>query len=167
MRPVFTVKSITFNACRCSARYVQVAVPTPFDSTAHNGLEQYTWDDDKKRIKVKYTFNDGSFSGKETVVYQKGRVNPNSENGARWQVNTCRRTVSRVGSHIDIRLVCMIVASTPAVIGNCGKGVLNAVTDGAFTSCDARRCCDIHVNRSNLGWDSSTCPFGSITPLST
>merc|ERR1719163_231029 len=42
--------------------YVQVAVPTPFDSTAHNGLEQYTWDDDKKQIKVKYTFNDGSFS---------------------------------------------------------------------------------------------------------
>ena len=34
--------------------YVQLAIPTPFDRTAHNGLEQYSWDDAKKRVSVKY-----------------------------------------------------------------------------------------------------------------
>jgi hypothetical protein len=68
-------------------RYVQVAIPTPFDKTAHNGLEQYTWDEKNKRVAVQYTFKEGSFNGKEVVVKQKGRVNPKSTNGAMWQVN--------------------------------------------------------------------------------
>mmetsp|Transcript_14031 Transcript_14031/g.20412 ORF Transcript_14031/g.20412 Transcript_14031/m.20412 type:complete len:231 (+) Transcript_14031:89-781(+) len=66
--------------------YVQVAIPTPFDKTAHNGLEEYTWNEKKQRVDVKYTFNDGSFTGKQTVVYQKGRVNSKVESGAQWQV---------------------------------------------------------------------------------
>jgi apolipoprotein D and lipocalin family protein len=66
--------------------YVQVAIPTPFDRGAHNGLEQYTWNEQKQRVKVKYTFNNKSFTGKLTEVTQVGRVAPKSENGTTWQV---------------------------------------------------------------------------------
>ena len=65
---------------------MQVAIPTPFDKTAHNGLEQYVWNEKKNRVDVTYTFNDGSFEGKQVVVKQKGRVNPTSSTGAQWQV---------------------------------------------------------------------------------
>jgi len=82
-----TPTTATIDPLKCMGDwYVQVAIPTPFDSAAHNGLEQYEWDDKEKRIKVKYTFNDGSFTGKQTVVYQKGRINPSSANGSKWQV---------------------------------------------------------------------------------
>jgi lipocalin len=66
--------------------YVQVAIPTPFDRNATNGLEEYTWDEKKQRVRVKYTFNAGSFTGKLNTVYQLGRTNPKSDNGTRWQV---------------------------------------------------------------------------------
>jgi len=66
--------------------HVQVAVPTPFDKNAYNGLEQYTWNEKKQRVEVKYTFNTGSFTGKETSFYQVGRVKPGSDNGTEWQV---------------------------------------------------------------------------------
>jgi len=66
--------------------FVQVAIPTPFDRGAHNGLEQYSWDEEEQRVKVKYTFSSGSFEAKPTVVYQKGRVAPGSEDGTLWQV---------------------------------------------------------------------------------
>lgn len=66
--------------------YVQVAVPTPFDKTAHNALELYEWDDRRQRVRVTYTFNAGSPSGKQKTVGQIGRVNPRNENGTLWQV---------------------------------------------------------------------------------
>jgi len=66
--------------------FVQVAIPTPFDRGAHNGLEQYSWDEEEQRVKVKYTFSSGSFEAKPTIVYQKGRVAPGSEDGTLWQV---------------------------------------------------------------------------------
>lgn len=66
--------------------YVQVAVPTPFDKTAHNGHELYEWDDRQQRVRVTYTYNDGSFSGKKKTIGQIGRVHPRSENGTLWQV---------------------------------------------------------------------------------
>jgi len=34
---------------------------------------------------VTYTFNEGSFTGKQTVVKQKGRANPDCSTGAKWQ----------------------------------------------------------------------------------
>jgi len=72
---------------RCMGNwYVQVAIPTPFDRGAHNGLEQYEWDEKKQRVSVKYTFNSGSFEGKVTTVKQVGRVHPGNENGTTWQV---------------------------------------------------------------------------------
>ena len=75
------------DALKCMGDWhVQVAIPTPFDKQAHNGLEHYEWDEKAKRVRVTYTFNDGSFTGKETVVHQVGRVNPKSENGTKWQV---------------------------------------------------------------------------------
>ena len=56
--------------------YVQVAVPTAFDQSAHNGLEQYTWDEKRKRVKVRYTYNDKSPDGPVKEVLQTGRCNP-------------------------------------------------------------------------------------------
>ena len=75
--------------CVTLCRYVQVAIPTPFDRTAHNGLEQYVWNTKKNRVDVTYTFNDGSFTGKQTVVKQKGRANPKCSTGAKWQARVC------------------------------------------------------------------------------
>eukprot|EP00622_Pseudochattonella_farcimen_P007686 FR743730.1.p1 GENE.FR743730.1~~FR743730.1.p1 ORF type:complete len:172 (+),score=23.54 FR743730.1:57-572(+) len=66
--------------------YVQVAIPTAFDQNAHNGLEQYTWDEKKQRVKVRYTYNDKSPDGPVKEVLQIGRCNPSDENGTRWQV---------------------------------------------------------------------------------
>ena len=82
-----TPTAATVDVMKCMGDwYVQVAVPTPFDKGAHNGLEQYVWNPRKQQVDVKYTFNDGSFSGKQTAVYQKGRVNPANSSGAQWQV---------------------------------------------------------------------------------
>ena len=36
-----------------SRRYVQVAVPTPLDRGASNGLEQYVWNEEKQQVEVK------------------------------------------------------------------------------------------------------------------
>ena len=82
--PCFCAKACAQRRLLSKHRYVQVAIPTPFDKTAHNGLEEYTWNEKKQRVDVKYTFNDGSFTGKQTVVYQKGRVN--SKVAVCWRV---------------------------------------------------------------------------------
>eukprot|EP00614_Pseudopedinella_elastica_P002526 CAMPEP_0172597774 /NCGR_PEP_ID=MMETSP1068-20121228/17739_1 /TAXON_ID=35684 /ORGANISM="Pseudopedinella elastica, Strain CCMP716" /LENGTH=170 /DNA_ID=CAMNT_0013397371 /DNA_START=9 /DNA_END=521 /DNA_ORIENTATION=+ len=66
--------------------FVQIAIPTAFDRNAHNGMERYEWDEKRKRVKVTYTFNQGSFAGRKNTVYQVGRVHPKSENGTEWQV---------------------------------------------------------------------------------
>ena len=80
---LYTAASLS--ECVTLCRYVQVAIPTPFDKTAHNGLEQYVWNTKKNRVDVTYTFNEGSFTGKQTVVKQKGRANPDCSTGAKWQ----------------------------------------------------------------------------------
>ena len=65
--------------------YVQVAWPTPFDRDATNGLEQYTWNEEKEQVAVKYTFN--SKSGAPTVVQQIGGVVKTTEDyGTEWWV---------------------------------------------------------------------------------
>merc|ERR1712039_135403 len=66
--------------------YVQVAIPTPFDEDAFNGLEQWTWNAELEQINVQYTWNTGSFDGEQTIIYQQGRVNPQSEYATLWQV---------------------------------------------------------------------------------
>jgi hypothetical protein len=108
--------------CIHLCRYVQVAIPTPFDKTAHNGLEQYTWDEKNKRVAVQYSFKEGSFNGKEVVVKQKGRVNPKSTNGAMWQVNDHMNDNMRRYSgirHPDGKEICNQIRKT--IIGKHSK----------------------------------------------
>ena len=63
--------------------YVQVAVPTPLDSGASNGLEQYSWDAEKERVSVVYDFD--TPKGKKMTVQQIGGVT-DKEFGTTWWV---------------------------------------------------------------------------------
>jgi len=136
---------------------VQVAVPTPFDKTAHNGLEQYTWDEEKKRIKVKYTFNDGSFTGKETVVYQKGRVNPDSKNSARWQVKPWLGLfympfwLDYVVLDVDTANYSYLVASSPETTG-LGSWLYIMTREQCVTDQYLEK---LRESASKAGWDMS------------
>mmetsp|Transcript_3037 Transcript_3037/g.7559 ORF Transcript_3037/g.7559 Transcript_3037/m.7559 type:complete len:164 (+) Transcript_3037:26-517(+) len=72
---------------RCMGKwYVQAAIPTPFDRHAHNGVEEYTWDPASERVAVTYTYRSKAFDGKETTIYQTGRISPKSTNRTVWQV---------------------------------------------------------------------------------
>lgn len=66
--------------------YVQVSIPTPFDRNAHNSCENYVWDERNQRVRVTYTYNDGSFNGRKKTLFQVGRVDPSSDSGTKWQV---------------------------------------------------------------------------------
>ena len=75
-------KTLEFAKC-LGDWWVQRSVPTPLDSNAFNGLEQYT-DDGKGGMKVKYTFNSKSFDGPQSTVYQKGGFK--NKEGTLWGV---------------------------------------------------------------------------------
>lgn len=66
--------------------YVQYGIfAAPFlENGAHNGLENYEWDEAKQQVKVTYTFNEKSFDGKVNKSGQKGRVAPGSKFGTHW-----------------------------------------------------------------------------------
>ena len=65
--------------------YVQYGIPAvaAVEDGGHNGKEHYTMDPITKRVKVAYTFNEGSFAGKVNASGQIGRVA--SPNGTHWQ----------------------------------------------------------------------------------
>lgn len=65
--------------------YVQYGIPAvaAVEDGGHNGKEHYTMDPITKRVKVAYTFNEGSFVGKVNASGQIGRVA--SPNGTHWQ----------------------------------------------------------------------------------
>ena len=72
---------------RCMGKwYVQQQIPAVsfIEKGAHNGCEEYTYDETKKRVKVSYTFNKGSLSGPLKQVFQRGWVK--SELGTTWAV---------------------------------------------------------------------------------
>ena len=66
--------------------YVQGLLPNYFEKGAHNSLEQYEWTDEAAgKLKVTYKYRTGSFTAKESVMRQDGKIH-NAETGADWRV---------------------------------------------------------------------------------
>lgn len=64
--------------------YVQVVRPTIFEKEVHNGIEHYDFDGDK--VKIKFTYNKGSFDGELKTITQKGEVY-NKKTNSHWKVS--------------------------------------------------------------------------------
>jgi apolipoprotein D and lipocalin family protein len=62
--------------------YVVANIPTPFEKGVHNGVERYDRNPDGT-IATTFTYNDGSFDGKQKVMRPKGFV-LDPETNARW-----------------------------------------------------------------------------------
>ena len=59
---------------------------TCFEDGAHNAVENYTWNEEKQRIDVTFTFNKDSFDGKLKTMTQKGYVQEHPSN-AHWEIS--------------------------------------------------------------------------------
>ena len=66
--------------------YVLAGRFTFLEKDVHNGLEKYTWNEEKKRIDVSFTYRKGSFDGPIKSVPQKGWIY-NLDNNAHWKVS--------------------------------------------------------------------------------
>jgi apolipoprotein D and lipocalin family protein len=62
--------------------YVVANIPTPFEKGAHNAVERYEQNADGT-IATTFTYNDGSFDGKQKVMKPKGFILDSTTN-ARW-----------------------------------------------------------------------------------
>ncbi|MBC7371409.1 MAG: lipocalin family protein [Bdellovibrionaceae bacterium] len=58
---------------------------TFLEKDVYNGLESYTFNEDKKRIDIAFHYNKGSFDGETKSIPQKGWVE-NEKTNAHWKV---------------------------------------------------------------------------------
>lgn len=65
--------------------YVIAARPTMFESGAHNSLERYSWNKDKERVDIDFSYRKNSFEGELKKIPQKGWIH-NSKTNAHWKV---------------------------------------------------------------------------------
>lgn len=54
--------------------FVIASIPTPFEKGVYNGLETYTWNEEKKRVDISFTFRKKGFNGKKGEITQKGWI---------------------------------------------------------------------------------------------
>lgn len=66
--------------------YVLAGRFTFLEVDVHNGIETYTWNSEKERIDVDFTFNRGSFQGSKKSIPQKAWVYDTQTN-AHWKVS--------------------------------------------------------------------------------
>ncbi len=66
--------------------YVLAARGTDFETEAFNSVEAYTWNSEKERIDIDFTYLDKGFDGKKKAVPQKGWIE-NKETFAHWKVS--------------------------------------------------------------------------------
>ena len=66
--------------------YVLAGRFTFLERDVHNGLERYTWNQEKERIDVDFTFREGSFSGPKRAIPQTAWIY-NQESKAHWKVS--------------------------------------------------------------------------------
>ncbi len=66
--------------------YVLAGRFTFLEKDVHNGLETYTWNSEKDRIDVIFTFNQGSFTGSKKSYTQKAWID-NQSSKAHWKVS--------------------------------------------------------------------------------
>ena len=58
---------------------------TYLEKEVHNALENYTWNNEKKRIDIAFHYNKGSFDGDKKSIPQKGWIEDEKTN-AHWKV---------------------------------------------------------------------------------
>lgn len=63
--------------------YIMANIPTTFEKGAFNAVESYTWNEAEKRIDINFTYNKGSFDGKEKSIPQKGFIYDKTTNAER------------------------------------------------------------------------------------
>ncbi len=66
--------------------YVLAGRFTFLEKEVHNGLERYTWNQDKKQIDVDFTYNKGSLTGPKKSIPQKAWIY-NQVTNAHWKVS--------------------------------------------------------------------------------
>jgi apolipoprotein D and lipocalin family protein len=66
--------------------YVLAGRFTFLEKDVHNALERYTWNQDKERIDVDFTYNKGSITGTKKSIPQKAWIY-NQETKAHWKVS--------------------------------------------------------------------------------
>jgi apolipoprotein D and lipocalin family protein len=66
--------------------YVQTGRFTYFEKDAYNAVELYTWNEDKDRIDIEFSFNKKSLNGELKSIAQKGWVY-NHETNTHWKVS--------------------------------------------------------------------------------
>ena len=66
--------------------YVQAGRFTPFEKDVTNSIEIYTWNEEKNRIDIDFSYNQGSFDGKLISMPQYARVY-NTTTNAHWKVS--------------------------------------------------------------------------------
>lgn len=66
--------------------YVLAGRFTFLEVDVHNGLENYTWNQEQQRIDVDFTYNKGSLTGPQKSIPQKAWVY-NQETKAHWKVS--------------------------------------------------------------------------------
>ena len=66
--------------------YVLAGRFTFLEVNVHNGLETYTWNEEKKRIDVDFNYNKGGFEGPKKSIPQKAWVY-NEQTKAHWKVS--------------------------------------------------------------------------------
>jgi len=66
--------------------YVLAGRFTFLEKEVHNGLEKYTWNPEKERIDVDFTYNQGSLTGPKKSIPQKAWVSDDVSN-SRWKVS--------------------------------------------------------------------------------
>ena len=67
------------------AWYVQAGRFTPFEKDVYNGLEKYTWNQEKERVDIDFTYNQGSLEGPLKSIPQKGWIY-NTKTKSHWKV---------------------------------------------------------------------------------
>ena len=65
--------------------YVISCIPTYFEKGACNSIEHYTWNEKKKQIDIKFTYNSGSFEAKKSTIPQTAWVH--NEANTEWRVS--------------------------------------------------------------------------------
>ncbi len=67
------------------AWYVQAGRFTPLEKDVTNALEKYTWNNEKKSIKIDFSYNQGSFQGPVKKIPQTGYIQ--DKTNAHWKIS--------------------------------------------------------------------------------
>ena len=65
--------------------WVISCIPTYFEKGAHNSLEEYSWDEKKQEIQIKFSYNSGSFDAKRSTIGQKGWLHNDAK--TEWRIS--------------------------------------------------------------------------------